>query len=77
MSLEPTCRQVHLRLWTVGWQARDPFGDAAREPVDPVESVTRLARWAPTASISTMTTLFPSSSATLTEKPHWCDSRRR
>jgi xylose isomerase len=30
-------------LWTVGWQARDPFGDATRPPVDPVESVHRLA----------------------------------
>ncbi|MFP5218884.1 MAG: xylose isomerase [Actinomycetes bacterium] len=30
-------------LWTVGWQARDPFGDATRAPVDPVESVHRLA----------------------------------
>jgi xylose isomerase len=30
-------------LWTVGWQARDPFGDATRMPVDPVESVHRLA----------------------------------
>ncbi|MGW0807228.1 xylose isomerase [Nonomuraea sp. NPDC002799] len=30
-------------LWTVGWQARDPFGDAARAPLDPVESVHRLA----------------------------------
>src|SRR5881275_108395 len=30
-------------LWTVGWQARDPFGDATREPIDPVESVHRLA----------------------------------
>ena len=30
-------------LWTVGWQARDPFGDATREPVDPVETVHRLA----------------------------------
>jgi xylose isomerase len=30
-------------LWTVGWQARDPFGDASRPPLDPVESVTRLA----------------------------------
>jgi xylose isomerase len=27
----------------VGWQARDPFGDATRERIDPVESVTRLA----------------------------------
>ena len=30
-------------LWTVGWPARDPFGDATREPVDPVETVHRLA----------------------------------
>lgn len=30
-------------LWTVGWQARDPFGDATRAPVDPVESVAKLA----------------------------------
>ena len=30
-------------LWTVGWQARDPFGDPTREPIDPVESVHRLA----------------------------------
>ncbi|MGH8939869.1 MAG: xylose isomerase, partial [Actinomycetes bacterium] len=30
-------------LWTVGWQARDPFGDATRPPMDPVESVHRLA----------------------------------
>jgi xylose isomerase len=30
-------------LWTVGWQARDPFGDASRPPLDPIESVHRLA----------------------------------
>ncbi|WP_217370201.1 xylose isomerase [Nonomuraea antri] len=30
-------------LWTVGWQARDPFGDAARAPLDPVKSVHKLA----------------------------------
>jgi xylose isomerase len=30
-------------LWTVGWQARDPFGEATRGPLDPVESVHRLA----------------------------------
>ncbi|MFF7244757.1 xylose isomerase [Embleya sp. NPDC008237] len=30
-------------LWTVGWQARDPFGDATRAPVEPVEVVHRLA----------------------------------
>jgi xylose isomerase len=30
-------------LWTVGWQARDPFGEATRAPLDPVEAVHRLA----------------------------------
>ena len=30
-------------LWTVGWPGRDPFGDATRAPVDPVESVHRLS----------------------------------
>ena len=30
-------------LWTVGCQARDPFGEATRPPLDPVETVHRLA----------------------------------
>jgi xylose isomerase len=30
-------------LWTVGWQARDPFGDPTRPWLDPVESVHRLS----------------------------------
>ncbi|MFF0220237.1 xylose isomerase [Streptomyces vinaceus] len=30
-------------LWTVGWEGRDPFGDATRAPLDPVEAVHRLA----------------------------------
>lgn len=30
-------------LWTVGWSARDPFGDPTRPTIDPVESVHRLA----------------------------------
>ena len=30
-------------LWTVGWQARDTFGDATRDPLDAVEAVSRLA----------------------------------
>jgi xylose isomerase len=30
-------------LWTVGWQARDTFGDATRDPLDAVEAVNRLA----------------------------------
>ncbi|RFU82206.1 xylose isomerase [Streptomyces triticagri] len=30
-------------LWTVGWQGRDPFGEATRPVLDPVESVQRLS----------------------------------
>src|SRR6476646_3149579 len=30
-------------MWNVGWQGRDPFGDAVRAPLDPVEGVHRLA----------------------------------
>ncbi|HEY6797857.1 MAG TPA: xylose isomerase [Kineosporiaceae bacterium] len=30
-------------LWTVGWQARDPFGDPTRAPLDPIEAVHKLA----------------------------------
>lgn len=30
-------------LWTVGWQARDPFGDATRAALDPVRTVHELA----------------------------------
>ncbi|NLU68724.1 xylose isomerase [Streptomyces sp. HNM0574] len=30
-------------LWTVGWQGRDPFGDATRTALDPAEAVGRLA----------------------------------
>jgi xylose isomerase len=44
MALEPT-RDDHFSfgLWTVGWQARDPFGDPTRAALDPVESVHRLS----------------------------------
>jgi xylose isomerase len=35
--------QFTFGLWTVGWPARDPFGDPTRAPLDPVESVHRLA----------------------------------
>src|SRR5215472_18575055 len=31
-------------LWTVGWPARDQFGDPTRAPLDPVEAVHELAR---------------------------------
>ena len=30
-------------LWTVSWQARDPFGDATRAPLDPIEAIEQLA----------------------------------
>ena len=42
MQPTPTDRFT-FGLWTVGWQARDPFGDATRPPLDPVEAVHRLA----------------------------------
>ncbi|MGI8882058.1 MAG: xylose isomerase [Jatrophihabitans sp.] len=44
MPAQPT-RDDHFTfgLWTVGWTGRDPFGDATRAAVDPVESVQRLA----------------------------------
>jgi xylose isomerase len=44
LTVQPTREdKFTFGLWTVGWQARDPFGDATRAPVDPVESVHRLA----------------------------------
>ncbi len=44
MAPEPTrADKFTFGLWTVGWPARDPFGDATRPPLDPVESVHRLA----------------------------------
>ncbi|MDP2772700.1 MAG: xylose isomerase, partial [Nocardioides sp.] len=30
-------------MWTVGWPARDPFGDATRAPMDPVYALEKLA----------------------------------
>jgi len=44
MATQPTREdKFSFGLWTVGWPARDPFGDATRPPLDPVESVHRLA----------------------------------
>jgi xylose isomerase len=44
MAADPTrADKFSFGLWTVGWQARDPFGDATRPPLDPVESVHRLS----------------------------------
>ncbi|MEU8690381.1 xylose isomerase [Streptomyces sp. NPDC048665] len=44
MSYQPTPEdRFTFGLWTVGWQGRDPFGDATRRALDPVETVQRLA----------------------------------
>ncbi|GIF40885.1 xylose isomerase [Actinoplanes xinjiangensis] len=44
MSVQPTRDdKFSFGLWTVGWQARDPFGDATRPALDPVEAVHKLA----------------------------------
>ncbi|WP_300009397.1 xylose isomerase [Pseudonocardia sp.] len=43
MGMQPTREdRFSFGLWTVGWPARDPFGDATRPALDPVESVHRL-----------------------------------
>jgi len=44
MSFTPTAEdKFSFGLWTVGWPARDMFGEASRPPLDPVEAVHRLA----------------------------------
>ncbi|GAA2677934.1 MULTISPECIES: xylose isomerase [Actinoplanes] len=44
MSVQPTREdKFSFGLWTVGWQARDPFGDATRAALDPIEAVHKLA----------------------------------
>jgi xylose isomerase len=44
VSVQPTRDdKFSFGLWTVGWQARDPFGDATRPALDPVEAVHKLA----------------------------------
>lgn len=44
MAPKPTrADKFSFGLWTVGWEARDQFGDATRPWLDPVESVRRLA----------------------------------
>ena len=44
MALKPTPEdKFSFGLWTVGWEARDQFGDATRPWLDPVESVHKLA----------------------------------
>jgi len=46
MTLQPVATKEDrftFGLWTVGWLGRDPFGEATRSPLDPVETVHRLA----------------------------------
>ncbi|MFG2194017.1 xylose isomerase [Streptomyces sp. NPDC048639] len=44
MSYQPTPDdKFSFGLWTVGWQGRDPFGEATRPALDPVEALQRLA----------------------------------
>ncbi|MCP3784582.1 xylose isomerase [Micromonospora sp. A3M-1-15] len=44
MAPSPTpADKFSFGLWTVGWPARDPFGDATRPALDAVEAVHRLA----------------------------------
>jgi len=44
MTVAPTpADKFSFGLWTIGWQARDPFGDATRAPLDPIEAVHKLA----------------------------------
>jgi xylose isomerase len=45
-TMTPTPTRKHrfsFGLWTIGWQARDMFGDATRPVLDPVEAVNQLA----------------------------------
>ncbi|HEV7628262.1 MAG TPA: xylose isomerase [Streptomyces sp.] len=45
MNYQPTPDdRFSFGLWTVGWLGRDPFGEATRAPLDPVEAVQRLAQ---------------------------------
>src|SRR5918911_1868253 len=44
--VEPVARpenRFSFGLWTVGWRAADPFGDPTRPPLDPVDTVHKLA----------------------------------
>jgi len=44
VSVKPTREdKFSFGLWTIGWQARDPFGDATRPALDAVEAVHKLS----------------------------------
>jgi len=45
---DPVTTAFSFGLWTVGWQARDTFGDPTRDPLDPVEAGVSLAELART-----------------------------
>ena len=58
-------------LWTVGWQARDPFGDATRARARPGgDACTGWPSWAPRASPSTTTTSSRSAATTPPASEH-------
>jgi len=43
-TLRPTAAdKFSFGLWTIGWQARDPFGDPTRGPLDPLHALDKLA----------------------------------
>ena len=43
-SIRPTAAdKFSFGLWTIGWQARDPFGDPTRGPLDPLHALDKLA----------------------------------
>ena len=43
-TVRPTAAdKFSFGMWTIGWQARDPFGDPTREPLDPLLAVEKLA----------------------------------
>jgi len=55
MSLTPTpADKFTFGLWTVGWQARDPFGDATRGALDPVRTVNELGGFCDKKSAETI-----------------------
>ena len=57
MAPRPTpADKFSFGLWTVGWQARDPFGDATRPSSTRSRRCTGSPSWARTASPSTTTT---------------------
>ena len=44
MSVQPTREdKFSFGLWTVGWKANDPFGDATRPALDPIEALHKLS----------------------------------